>query len=142
MSRIIAVFIRKTKEKQWIMDKDFLINYVKNKYKVVPDKPFEGDFESMVFRHKDNKKWFALLMIIEKNKLRGAEGSELCEVLNVKCDPLIVGGVINGVSVFPAYHMNRTHWVSLYLPALTPDELYFFLDMSYTLTAAKGRVKK
>lgn len=117
------------------MDKDFVTEYIKNKYGIFPDCPFEGDFDSLVFRHKDNKKWFALLMVVPKNKLRGATGNELSEVLNVKCDPNIIGGVVNYKSIFPAYHMNRNHWLSLYLPALTPEELYLFLDMSYTLTA-------
>lgn len=51
------------------MTRDELTAHIKKEYKVIGDRPFSGDFESTVFRHGDNRKWFALLMRIGGDKL-------------------------------------------------------------------------
>lgn len=35
-----------------------------------PDYPFAGDFQSAVFRRKDNLKWFAIVLTVEAKKTR------------------------------------------------------------------------
>ena len=38
-------------------------------YSVSGDRPFGDDQTILIFRHTDNKKWFAAVMTIPKNKL-------------------------------------------------------------------------
>ena len=59
-----------------------IFQYVKKKYKVEPDYPFSTAPTYPVLRHKDNRKWFALIMDIPREKL-GLEGSEHVDIINV-----------------------------------------------------------
>lgn len=38
-------------------------------YGIEPDYPFAGDFETAVFRRKDNLKWFAISMSVASEKI-------------------------------------------------------------------------
>lgn len=67
-----------------------------------------------VFRHSNSKKWFALIMDVPKNKL-GLQGAELLDVVNFKCDPLLIGSLRNEVGFFPAYHMSKDSWITVAL---------------------------
>ena len=48
-----------------------IFQYVKKKYKVEPDYPFSTAPTYPVLRHKDNRKWFALIMDIPREKFYG-----------------------------------------------------------------------
>lgn len=63
--------------------------YVEDRYGIKYDCPFEDDLDTWVFRHPDNRKWFALVMTIKKNRL-GFESSESVDVVNLKCAPEIM----------------------------------------------------
>lgn len=55
--------------------------------------------------------------------------------LNVKLPPEYLGSVLQLEGVYPAYHMNKEHWVSLLLDGTIPDdEVTNFLDESHNLT--------
>ena len=92
------------------MKPEQLIGFIGDKLDTSPDYPFSGDRESAVFRHRGNRKWFALLMRgIPRGKLGGGEGKT--DVVNLKCDPLASGSVRGLPGVYPAYHMNKEHWI-------------------------------
>ena len=45
------------------------------------------------------------------------------DIVNLKCDPMqadFLRGIYKGV--VPAYHMNKTHWNTVYLDSDVPDE--------------------
>ena len=46
------------------MTKDELFAYIEREYNVTPDYPWLDSPEGAVFRHGDNRKWFALSMPI------------------------------------------------------------------------------
>ena len=116
------------------MDKQKLGVYIKNEYGVEPDMPFSKDFESLVFRHQGNRKWFALVMTITADKL-GLKSREVVDIVNLKCDPDMIGSICDGTTVFPAYHMNKGHWISVLLKGRNKDDqLEMLVDLSYDLT--------
>ena len=116
------------------MDKQQLITYIKTEYGIEPDKPFPKDFESQVFRHQDNRKWFALIMTIPANRL-GLASEELVDIVNLKCDPEMIGSICDRKIVFPAYHMNKWHWISVLLKGKRKNEqVESLVDFSYDLT--------
>ena len=92
-----------------------------------------------VFRHRGNRKWFALLMSIPQNKLELA-GSGLTDVLNVKCDPILMGSLRKEPGVYPAYHMDKGHWITIALDGnISDDKIKWLLDLSYELTGPKKK---
>lgn len=114
-----------------------VLTYARERYGVTPDAPWLDDPESLVLRHGDNKKWFGLLMSIPGKRL-GLKDSGIVQVLNVKADPNLISAFIDGESFFPAYHMNREHWLSILLDGPAREgEIFALLDMSFSLTEAK-----
>ncbi len=45
-------------------------------------------------------------MDVPKNKL-GLAGSDVIDVVNLKCDPILIGSLRKEPGIFPAYHMNK-----------------------------------
>ena len=119
------------------MTREELTEYIIEEYRVPLDTPFPGDFDSAVFRHKENRKWFALIMRIGKEKLGIAEEG-MVDIVNVKVEPEMSGYLTGNSGIYPAYHMNKTHWVTVLLDGSAADELVKNLvDMSYSLTDKK-----
>ena len=115
-----------------------LKDYILKTYKIKGDFPFKEDFETCVFRHKDNKKWFGILMKVNQNKfISGASGQVW--VLNLKCESCLIQGLIGSDGVYRAYHMNKNHWVSVIVEQASENGIKFLLDVSYNLTRAKRR---
>ena len=80
-------------------------------------------------------------MDVPKNKL-GLEGADALDVVNLKCDPILIGSLRKESGIFPAYHMSKANWVSVALDGSVPDEqIKMLLDMSYDETAPKARRK-
>ena len=83
--------------------------------KVYPWEKYSGN---AVFRHADNKKWFALIMNVSKDKLGldYLDDSDEVDVMNVKLDdPVFMELLLHQKGYLPAYHMNKKSWVSLVL---------------------------
>lgn len=110
-------------------------------YGVEPDYPFHGDDISAVFRHAGNRKWFALVMNIPAQKL-GLPTDARIDIVNMKCDPLLIGSFRGLPGLFPAYHMNRENWITAALDGSAEDEIIkTLLDLSYHATVSKIRSK-
>ena len=105
-------------------------------YNVGADYPFEEDFTTGVFRHGDGK-WFAIAMNISERKI-GHSGDEMIDVVNLKCAPEVVESVV-GVEqgIYRAYHMNKTHWLTVALDECDDDTISWLLGISYDLTRTK-----
>jgi len=115
--------------------------YVLDTFNIAPDHPFEDVPPPAVFRHKDNRKWFALIMTIPKRRL-GINSDELIDVVNLKCPTEMVDSMWQENGIFPAYHMNKAHWITACLDGSASDELILWLlEISFELTKSKKRVK-
>ena len=54
----------------------------------------------------------------------------------------MIGSFLNKEGYFPAYHMNKTSWITVALDGSVPDdEIRMLLDMSFEATAPKIRKK-
>ena len=104
------------------MTKQEFASYIEDQYSVKYDCPFEDEPYLWVFRHEDNRKWFALIMPIPKRKL-GIDSDEYINVVNMKCAPEIIDDLWKENGVFPAYHMNKKHWNQLNLFGSLTDAL-------------------
>ena len=114
--------------------------FVFDTYGVRANYPFEDDFVTGVFRHESGK-WFALAMNISEKKI-GHSGDRQIDVVNMKCAPEVIesmAGVEAGI--YPAYHMNKVHWLTVALSECDVDTIAWLLNISYDLTKKKTKKK-
>lgn len=117
-----------------------LDEYISGEYGVLPDWPWD-DETAYVFRHKDNRKWFALAMEINESKL-GTSGNKNIWVLNTKCDPMLKTSFLSLKGVYVAYHMNKEHWLTIRLDEVDDEDLKTLIQISFDLTKKKYKAKK
>ena len=123
------------------MTRQELIEYIFDEYSVEPDYPFPRDDVSCVFRHTDNRKWFGIVMSIPYRTIGNSKTGEV-DILNVKCDPIMMGSLRGKPGFCPAYHMNKDKWITILLDGSAGQEdIKALLAMSYTMTAMKIRRK-
>lgn len=123
------------------MDKKQFEEFAKSVFDVVPDYPWD-DSEAEVFRHKDNKKWFALVMSVSRRKL-GLDDDTVINVVNLKCENLLIGSLVLEDGIYNAYHMNKKYWITVALDGSVDDaKIEFLTNMSYELTKSGARGKK
>lgn len=124
------------------MNAEQLKQFIAETYETDAEYPWSKYPSYMVFRHTNNKKWFALIMNITREKL-GFSDEQPIDVLNVKCEPILIGSLQSESGIFPAYHMSKTSWITIALDGSVNDEkIKWLLDMSYSLTAKKSNNKK
>ena len=112
--------------------KDDYIAWIKTQFGAEPDYPWPDTPDYCVFRC-PNEKWFALLMKIKYRQL-GLTGDEEVWVVNMKADQAEIPNLIDKKSIFPAWHMNKKHWITILLTAATDfEKLCGLTQKSYEL---------
>ena len=102
-------------------------------YEVKADYPFEDDFTTGVFRHESGK-WFAIAMNVSEKKI-GHEGCEPVDIVNFKCAPEIIESIAGiEFGIYRAYHMNKTHWLTVALSECDDETISWLLGISFDLT--------
>lgn len=113
------------------------IDYIENEFGVTGEQLWMRFPDYVVFRNKTNKKWFALIGSVEKNKL-GLEGTERVDIINIKCDSILIGSLLLNKGYFPAYHMNKQSWLTALLDNSVSDgELKDLIHLSYEMIQKK-----
>lgn len=114
------------------MDREWVIKYVKEKYNVEPEYLWEKYPTYCIFRNRETRKRFWLIGDVNNDKLQ-VWGEWKTDVLNVKSDPWMIEYLRTQWWYRPAYHMNKTNWISLLLGQLsTKDEtIKTLIDISY-----------
>ena len=107
------------------MEKGEVIKYCLTLSNVYEDYPFPDDRFSVTMKHKENNKWFALIMRV-KGQL----------YLNVKTNPEYSDLLRNTYSyIIPAYHMNKEHWNTIIISDKVDNSLVEeLIEQSYELT--------
>ena len=126
------------------MDRCQLDKYISETYGITAEKLFEKYPGFQVYRRTDTKKWFAVIMDIPKEKLGIANQSAnaTIDIVNFKCDPILVGSLRLEQGFFHAYHMNKENWITAALDGSAPDDtIKMLLEMSYHLTKNKTKKK-
>lgn len=116
-----------------------VLRYIEKTYGGEPEFLWAKYPGNAVFRHRENKKWYAALLCIPKRKLGLMEKGE-ADILDLKCDSRMIGSLLDGKGYFPGYHMNKEHWITLLLDGSIPEkELFGMIDLSYQMTKGRGR---
>ena len=118
-------------------------SWIYREYGVAPEFPWEKYPGNGPFRCKNNDKWFAVLLTVEYGKLDdNQDADEVVEVLNLKADPKEISDLVKRPGIFPAWHMNKKHWISVILnDTLRDADVAELIRQSHDL-AAKGSAKK
>ena len=120
------------------MNRSQLESYLADIYSTQGEHLFAKYPSFLVFRHNGNRKWFAVIMDIPRKNM-GLPGEGEISVVNLKCDTRLIGSFREEPGIFPGWHMNKAHWVSVALEACVEDEkIKFLVDMSYELTKKRG----
>ena len=124
------------------MNREELEEWILATYQTQVDFPWEKHPTYQVFRHSSNKKWFAVILEVPKEKL-GLPGEGVLQVVNIKCDPIMVGSLRLEPGFFPAYHMNKEKWLTIALDGTVPAQrIQMLIDISFGLTAPKRKAPK
>ena len=115
------------------MTREEVISYIDEKYNAQPEKMWQKYPHYVDFRHQRNRKWFGILMDVSTENL-GLAGDEMIDVLDVKLPSATVAEMVNEPGYLPAYHMNKTHWITVRLDQVSAEEVEQLLAMSYKLT--------
>ena len=117
-----------------------LLELARDKFGDRPDYPFDDGEESPVLRA-PNGKWYAIMMTVEGNRIDSRRKGPV-RALNLKVDPEKRESILDGESFFPAYHMNKTHWITVILDG-APDweKTAALLEESRRLSMGKKKEK-
>lgn len=123
------------------MTREAFLEYCASALCTEPDYPFEDDFETAVLRHGDNRKWFALIMKVSMRKF-GFDSDRTVDIVNLKLPVEMFGSFSKEDGVYPAYHMNKLHWISVLLSDAADGTVEFLTNVSYEATKTKRRNRK
>ena len=116
--------------------KDDFVAWIKTNFGAEPDFPWPETPDYCVFRC-PNQKWFALVMKIKYRQL-GLTGDEQVWVVNMKAEQDAIENLVDKKSIFPAWHMNKKHWITILLTAATDfEKLCELTKKSYGLVSGK-----
>ncbi|SFU33369.1 Predicted DNA-binding protein, MmcQ/YjbR family [Clostridium sp. DSM 8431] len=116
-----------------------ILDYVKSKYGTVSEHLWKSHPSYEVLRHapkskSDKGKWYGIVMDV-KPKVIGLEGEENIDILDIKCDPNFIQFLRGADGYFPAYHMNKKHWITVLLDGTIPlEDIKKLIDESFNMT--------
>ena len=117
------------------MDPEKLKRYVAESYGAEPEYLWPEAPGTFIFRHRENRKWFGVVMDVERSKL-GLPGEGKVFLLDLKTGPILGGSYLGQPGVIRAWHMNKTHWLGVLLDGSAEEKtIRELLDLSFTLTA-------
>jgi len=123
------------------MTKQEYLNMCLDSYGTSPDYPFDDLHETAVLRHADNRKWYAIVMRVSRRKF-GFDSDEVIDVVNLKLPTEMFGSFGTADGVYPAYHMNKLHWISVILPDASEDVVSFLTNASFEATKTKIKQRR
>lgn len=114
------------------LSSDELIRYVAERYSTDAEYPWNDD--NFIFRHRENRKWFAVVLRVPARRL-GLDRDGSVDIVDLKCSPLLMDAYRKLPGVLPGYHMNKDHWLTVLLDGTAEDAvLRELLELSYDLT--------
>lgn len=110
-----------------------LLEHAKEHYQAEPEFLWADSPETAVLRRQSSNKWFAVLMH-PKPKVLGLTGEALVPLVNLHLPAAMVTALkAEGTPFYPAYHMNKTHWISVRFDFLEDERLFSLAAQSFAL---------
>ena len=110
-----------------------VIDYIKAKYNDDVEYLWEKFPDNAIARRKDNKKWYLAILTVGKDKL-SFDSKENVEVIDLRAKSEEIQSMIKDFPIYPGYHMNKKHWISIMLDgSVGINEIFQRIDESYIL---------
>lgn len=110
-----------------------VIEYVKNKYQNELEYLWPKFSKNAIWRHQDNQKWYGALLVIEESKL-GMDSNQVIDIIDLRAPTQFIENHVDHRNIFPGYHMNKQHWLTIKLDGTVPiEEIYKYIDESYQM---------
>ena len=111
-----------------------IIDYCNKKYGENHINPFKKHPDILAFVNEKNK-WYALFSDVDYSKLiKNTDITTKVKILNVKYPTDKILEIIDNKNIFPAYHMNKKHWISIVLDKnIKLETIKELIDISYSL---------
>ena len=111
-----------------------IIDYCNNKYGENHVNPFKKHPDILAFVNEKNK-WYALFLDVDYSKLKkNTDITTKVKILNIKYPTDKILDIIDNKNIFPAYHMNKKHWISIVLDRnIKFETIKELIDISYSL---------
>ena len=111
-----------------------IIDYCNNKYGGNHVNPFKKHPDILAMVNEKNKR-YALFLDVDYNKLnKNTDITTKVKILNVKYPANKILEIIDNKNIFPAYHMNKKHWISIVIDKnIKLETIKELIDISYSL---------
>ena len=121
------------------MNRKSVLDYIGSEFGVEGERLWLTFPDYIVFRNKGNKKWFAIIMDIERSKL-GLGGEGKVDIINLKCDNILIGSLLKMQGYLPAYHMSKKNWITIMLDgSVSAGEIKDLIHLSYEMVEKNKR---
>ena len=115
-----------------------ITNLIIKKYGDKPSYDWDNYPDFGTFKNSNTKKWYALIMHIEKDKLNAGSGS--FDVINIKLNPDEILELLKKKGFYKAYHMNKKYWITISLDdTVSDEEIMELISESYSYTDKGNR---
>lgn len=115
-----------------------IIEYVRKNYNRELEFLWVRSPGNAVWRRGDNEKWFGVLLTVAGNKIIPDAGDDAVEILDVRCAPDVTDFIVDKKKIFPGYHMNKRHWVTVVLDGrMATSDICRLLSASYEIAGQK-----
>ncbi len=123
-----------TKEKFTYEQSNRITKLIKEQYGDNPEFKWQKFPNYAIFRNKDSKKWYGIIMNLDKGKLDTKDTGEI-EIINVKLEPNQIKKLLKKKGFYPAYHMNKKNWITIILnDTIEDDYIMKLIEKSYSYT--------
>lgn len=110
-----------------------IIKYVRGNFGGELEFLWEKFSQNAIWRRKDNRKWYALLLTVSKRKL-GIDSDEIIEIIDLRAKPNEAEKLVDNKKYFKGYHMNKKHWITICLDGSVGfDEICSRINESFLL---------
>ena len=122
-----------------LSQRERIIQHIQDRYAAEPEHLWARYPNYAVFRQSASRKWFAAVMDVAKKSI-DLPGDGTADVMDLKCDQVLVGSLLAQDGFLPAYHMSKSSWISILLDETVPDEQIFpLIELSYDSVAPKRK---
>ena len=110
-----------------------VIRYVRERYGDELEFLWDRFPDNAVWRRKDNRKWYGIVLTLPKSKL-GLPSGEVAEIIDLRLSPDRMADTVDRERFFPGWHMNKKTWYTMLLDGSVPtDEICRRIDESHRL---------
>ena len=110
-----------------------VIAYFEEKYGNCLEHLWADAPDNAIVRRSDTNKWYAAILTVSRRKI-GLHSDEKVEIIDLHARTEDIPFLVDNICIFPGFHMNKKHWITVILDgSMTDERLFELIDQSYIL---------